>query len=225
MTKIERAFTDQQDFPFLVCQVYNGVDLSWDDTCQIERHQVNDKTEKDKTEKFHEIISFGLVSEVFDKLSGFSRPKRKSCWIRLDGWTKNTLAFCIKRSVENGRNYLQLEQSRTSKKALKYVEILKYWHSFERPAVALFGSFIKQIFMGYSAVGNWNLDRPIQGTALASDLVQWVWVKLIVEVPINPVNDNFSLPDRKIPSFASAFTRLHLVVNYIESGFVKWKSQ
>ena len=44
MTKIERAFTDQLFFPFLVCQVSNGVDLSRD-TFQIEWHQCHDETE------------------------------------------------------------------------------------------------------------------------------------------------------------------------------------
>ena len=69
--KIERAFTDQSFFPFLICHVSNGNHLLLD-TCQIKWHQCLYKTEKD-----HKITIFVSVSEVCDKLSGFSRPKLK----------------------------------------------------------------------------------------------------------------------------------------------------
>ena len=56
--KIERAFTDQMFFPFLVCQVTNGVYLL-KNTCQIGWHQGHDKTNK-----IHKTFIFGSVSEL-----------------------------------------------------------------------------------------------------------------------------------------------------------------
>ena len=62
MTKKERAILDHLFLPLFVCQVSNGVDLSRDN-CQIKWRQCHDKTEE-----FHKISIFGLVSEIFGEL-------------------------------------------------------------------------------------------------------------------------------------------------------------
>ena len=64
---MKEVFTDNLILSFSVRQVCNEVNLSWD-TYQIEWHHG-----RDKTEKFHKITNLRLVSEVFDKLSGFFR--------------------------------------------------------------------------------------------------------------------------------------------------------
>ena len=69
ITKIERVLTDQLFLPFLVCQVSNAVELLWD-TCQTQGRQC-----RDKTNKVGKIVIFRLISEVFDEVSGFFRPK------------------------------------------------------------------------------------------------------------------------------------------------------
>ena len=70
-TKLERAFTDHLFLLFLLCQVSNGADLSWD-ACQIEWYKRHDTSVYDT-----KIIVFWLVSEVFDKIIRFSRPNMK----------------------------------------------------------------------------------------------------------------------------------------------------
>ena len=69
MTKMERACSDQLVFPFLLCQVSKGIDLSWD-AWQIEWYP---GLEKPKI--FHKRLVIRLLSGVFAKLSDFSRQK------------------------------------------------------------------------------------------------------------------------------------------------------
>ena len=61
MTKKERAFADRLFLIFLLCQVSNGVDLSWDN-CQMEWDK------RHKTEKFIKYSFLGWLLKFLTNL-------------------------------------------------------------------------------------------------------------------------------------------------------------
>ena len=93
--------------------------------------------------------------------------------------------------------FCTLEQFETSKKTLDLVEIVNCWALFERSGVALSVFFSSnRIFWD---IQNLKTEILVSHNS-ASGFVQQVWVKLILEVRINRLNDSFAVPEFFLPT-------------------------